>query len=335
MYNTSHRPKLVGGIIAIVVSLLLVFAGGWLFFNRQFVRDQLSVWSYEPSAQIVEINDRARFTDEGTFHFYATHPEIASAEVFNQDCPRQEPNSPILGCYASGRIYIYDVTNEQLNGIEEVTAAHEMLHAVWERTSEEEKARLTVLLEAAYDRNKSAELEERMAYYDRNQPGEVVNELHSILPTEVADIGDELEAYYQKYFTDRQAVVAMHQGYSGVFKDLVSRADALYAELQTTGAQIEQASTAYDQSVAQLTADIESFNARAASGGFSSMAQFNAERAELVARSTQLENDRSALEQQVAAYNQKYDEYQQIGSQIEALNRSIDSIAGPQEAPSL
>ena len=65
------------------------------------------------------------------------------------------------------------------------------------------------------------------------------------------------------------------------------------------------------------------------------MAQFNAERAELVARSTQLENDRSALEQQVAAYNQKYDEYQKIGSQIEALNRSIDSIAGPQEAPSL
>lgn len=335
MYNTSHKPKLVGGIIATVVSLLLVFAGGWLFFNRQYVRDQVSVWSYEPSAQVAAINDRAAFTDRGTFHFYATHPEIASAELFNQDCPRQEPTSPILGCYAAGRIYIYDVTNERLDGIEEVTAAHEMLHAVWERTSEEEKARLTTLLEAAYEQHKTTALEERMAYYERNQPGEVVNELHSILPTEVIDIGEELEAYYEEFFTDRQAVVSLHQNYSGVFTDLVTRADALYDELQTLGQQIEQSSAGYDQAVAQLSADIESFNARAASGDFSSRAQFNAERAALVSRSTQLEADRSSIEQQIEVYNQKYNEYQEIGSQIEALNRSIDSISGPQEAPSL
>ncbi len=46
----------------------------------------------------------------------------------------------ILGCYnpSSRDIYIYNVTNSELDGVKEVTAAHEMLHAAWERLSESE-----------------------------------------------------------------------------------------------------------------------------------------------------------------------------------------------------
>ena len=36
-------------------------------------------------------------------------------------------------------IYLYHVENEELSGITEVTAAHEMLHAAWIRLDEREK----------------------------------------------------------------------------------------------------------------------------------------------------------------------------------------------------
>src|SRR5690606_38163618 len=119
----------------------------------------------------------------GVFYFRATHPEIASADEFNQDCPRQEANSPILGCYSTGHIYIYDITNDALDGIEEVTAAHELLHAIWDRMSANDQQRIGGLLRSTYATISNKELKERMDYYQRNEPGQFENELHSIIGT--------------------------------------------------------------------------------------------------------------------------------------------------------
>ena len=335
MSSTNRKSSVVGGVIAVLLSVAIIFGALWLYFNRQYVIDLATVATYEPTAQVSEINERVAFTDKGHFYFYATKPEVAASATFNQDCPRQEPSSPILGCYASGRIYIYDITNQQLDGIEEVTAAHEMLHAVWERMSQSERDRLTPLLEAAYKANATDELKERIAYYERSQPGEVVNELHSIIPTEVKTLSPELEEYYQQYFKDRQKVVAFHQQYSDVFQDLVKRADSLFADLEQRSRTIDANSHAYDQDVAQLSADIEAFNRRASSGDFTSIETFNAERSQLIVRSNELDARRQQLTQAVNDYNQLYDQYQKIGTELEALNKSIDSISGPQEAPSL
>jgi hypothetical protein len=335
MYNTNRKRHIVGGIIGGVASVLILVAAAWLFFNRQYIVDVATVWSYEPSSEIAALSERVDFTDEGEFYFYATRPEIAPAEQFNEDCPRQETNSPILGCYAAGRIYIYDITNEQLNGIEEVTAAHEMLHAVWERHGNAEQRRLESLLMAIYRRGASPELKERMAYYERNEPSEVINELHSILPTEVTDLGPELDAYYATYFTDRSTVVAYHEQYSDVFNTLVDRADALYNELNQLSSEVEQESAEYTRAVEQLSADIESFNRRASNGSFTSMSQFNSERNILVARSNELDTRRQAITDKINAYNTKYEEYQRLGSELDTLNESIDSIKGLEEAPAL
>lgn len=335
MYNTNHKKHIIGGIIGGAVSVLILLAALWLFFNRQYIVDVATVWSYQPSSEIEAINKRINFTDNGRFYFYATKPEVATAETFNQDCPRQETNSPILGCYNMGRVYIFDITNERLDGIEEVTAAHEMLHGVWDRQSESERDRLGALLMDVYERGASPELKERMAYYERTEPGEVINELHSILPTEVAVLSPELESYYAHYFKDRQIVVALHQQYSEVFNQLVSKADTLFAELQQLSTEIDTESTQYSQAVDQLSADINTFNSRAAGGGFNSVAQFNSERAALVNRSNELDAWRSRISQKIETYNTKYEEYQLIGNEIDTLNKSIDSIKGLQEAPAL
>lgn len=323
------------GIIALVVSVLIFGFAGWLLLNRQYAIDQVSIWSYERPASVQAMEERIEFTDKGTFYFHASQPVVSTAEDFNLQCPRQEVGSPILGCYATGRIYIYDVTNDKLDGIEEVTAAHEMLHAVWERMSSFDQKKIGALLRTEYARLDDGELKERMDYYARTEPGELENELHSIIGTEVTDIDPKLEAYYAEYFKDRSLVLALNEQYNSVFTKLSDRADALYEDLSELGPSIESRSARYNQDIAALSADIDTFNERADNGDFSSMSEFNSERASLVARTSQLESERAALNQAIDSYNDKYEEYQSIAEQLELLNDSIDSIKDLEPAPSI
>jgi len=325
----------IRSIVTLVISVAIFVCAGWLFLNRQYAIDQVSVWAYQAPANIEAIEERVAFTDKGKFYFYATQPVVNDADGFNQNCPRQETGSPVLGCYAMGRIYVYDITNEQLDGMEEVTAAHEMLHAVWERQSESEKARIGALLETAYQTMGDAELKTRMDYYKRTEPGEFQNELHSILGTEMPNLGTELETYYAKYFKDRQVVLGLHAQYSSVFQGLQNQADALFLQLEALGTNIETRTTQYNSDIAQLSADIQAFNERATNGGFDSQVQFNRERAALVARTDTLGNERDAINADIETYKSKYDEYQTVASQIEILNKSIDSFTTLDPAPSL
>jgi hypothetical protein len=333
--STSKTSRVWSGI-AFGLSIITVALAAWLFLNRQMVLDQLSVWSFEPSASIAALDDRVQFTDKGLFTFYATRPVVAEPSEFNGKCPRQEEGSPILGCYTSeDRIYVFNVSNEKLDGMKEVTAAHEMLHAAWQRIGKQEQERLGNLLTAAYEKSANAELKERMAYYQRNEPDAITNELHSILGTEVADLGDELEAYYGQYFENRQLILDLHAKYNSVYQGLYQRADQLYAEIEALSASIEARSALYDADVSALSNDISTFNSRANSGDFDSPGEFNNERAQLVRRSGQLDAERAVINADIARYGQMYDEYQSIASQIEVLNNSIDSFKTLDETPTV
>lgn len=322
-------------ILTTLASILIFGFAGWLFFNQQYAKDQVSVWAYQLPSDVKTIEDRIDLTSAGLFYFRTTQPSIADADTFNQDCPRQEVGSPILGCYTEGRIFIYNVKNPQLDGIKEVTAAHEMLHAVWERMNPADQKRIGALLRTEYAKLADSDLKDRMDYYARTEPGELENELHSIIGTEVSDISPELENYYARFFEDRSTVLALHEKYDSVFRGLKNQSDALYNELTELGNSITIRSAQYNADVASLSADIAAFNSRADSGGFTSMAQFNRERAALMARSDQLEADRTSINSDIAVYNTKYNQYQELASQIESLNKSIDSIGDLKPAPSL
>jgi len=328
----SFKKSIIGGGLSIIILAI----AGFLLFNQQYVTDQITVWSYRPSAEIKAIESRVSFTGKGQFYFYATQPEVDGSEKFNLDCPRQEVGNPILGCYNTGRIFIYDVTNEQLDGIEEVTAAHEMLHSVWERHSTSEQARIGALLRIEFQKlADDTDFSERMGYYQRTEPGQFENELHSIIGTEVVTLSPELEAYYSQYFHDRQKVVALHAKYDTVFNTLRSQSESLYTELTNLGSSIESRTAQYNSDVKQLSADIESFNTRANNGSFSSINQFNRERSALLTRSNQTDSMRASISSDIETYNIKYADYQKISSQIEALNKSIDSIKDLQPSPSV
>jgi hypothetical protein len=333
MSNTNRN--IVRTISAFILSALFVLAAIWVVFNRQFILDTIANATYQPTDEISAIVTDTKLTQNATFTFYATKPEVLDQNAFNNNCPRQEQASPILGCYTSqDRVYIYNVTDPKLNGIKEVTSVHELLHAVWFRMSEDEQTRLEGKLRAAYEQRADDELKRRMGYYERTEPGEFVNELHSILGTEVTDIGSDLEAYYSRYF-DRAAVLALHAQYNDTFRALTTRSEALVAQLNQLSSSIDAASTAYAANTNTLSADIAAFNTRAANGGFSSSSQFNAERARLVARSNQLEADRQSINASIQTYTTLRDEYQTIARQVETLNKSIDSYQSLDKAPSV
>jgi hypothetical protein len=228
------------------------------------------------------------------------------------------------------------VTNPKLDGIREVTSAHEMLHAAYMRLSDEERSAVDTLVEAEYTKlSSNDEFAERMAFYARTEPGERDNELHSIIGTEVATISPELERHYARYFDDRSKVVALHTQYASVFASLQSRSNELSEQLTVLADTIEHNSDAYNVRVAQLNKDIASFNARANSGEFNTQAQFDAERAKLNARVVDLEQLRSTINSDRIAYNELREELLSIASESDALNRSIDSGSALAPSPSL
>lgn len=331
---SNKKARYISSIFAFSVSVVLVVVAGLLYLNRQLVIDQITVWQYEPTAAMTEVVKKSGLTSRGKFTLYATQPSIEPAEAFNQKCPRQEAGSPILGCYTpSDRVYIFDITNEQLDGMEEVTAVHEMLHAAWRRLGAGDRQKLTISLKKAYETHKTPELEKRMAYYERSEPDEIVNELHSILGTEIPSLGGDLEFYYNNLF-DRQNVLSLHNSYSSVYNELYSRADNLRKQIETKGADIESRSAAYVSLLASYTADVNAFNARARIDSFATRQQFNSERGALLQRSANLEATRVAINEDITAYNRLNDEYRDVAAQIDGLNESVDSIKQLDKVPS-
>ena len=326
-----HRWGRTAALIVAVLSWILAVI---IFTNRQNIVDQLSFWRYTPSKEIATLVDRSGMSSRGKFLFYASQPSLETAADFNGNCKKTEQSTAILGCYVNDRIYIYNVDNTQLDGIREVTAAHEMLHVAYDRMSSGEKQRINALLEDEYAKLRTdAEFADRMAYYARSEPGERDNELHSIIGTEVENIDPELEVHYKAYFTARESVVSLHKKYAQVFKDLSSKSDELTNELNTLIDQINLDTKQYNADASQLNSDIASFNTRASAGDFSSQSEFNTERSALEARVNSLESSRTAINQKVDRYNSIRDELLSLASQSEALNRSLNSTLAP--APSV
>lgn len=325
--SRSHRAAIVLTIASLLVAL-------WLLLNRQFIIDQVSVWQYHPNQEIVALVERSSMSDTGEFYFYASHPSLESRETFNDKCARKEHSTAILGCYNGRNIYIFDVPNEQLDGIREVTAAHEMLHAVYARLSEGERRRVDELLEAEYNKLKvDPKLAERIAFYARTEPGERNNELHSLIGTEVTSISPELETHFERYFIDRSRTIVLHAKYEKVFSDLQDRGKSLSDQLTSLADEIEADTFTYNKAVNQLDGEITAFNTKATNGGFATQEEFQADRTILLERADQLEAMRATITSKVAQYEALRQELTVVAGQSETLNRSIDSSLAP--APSL
>jgi hypothetical protein len=322
-------------ILRWTMSLVILVGAVWVLLNRQMVVDQFTVWQYQPSSEIAALAHRADFSETAKFTFYASRPELNNKQDFNKHCrSHQEEGSVVLGCYTAQHIYVYNVQDERLDGVKEVTAAHEMLHAAYERLPEKERTWVNGLIEKERQRNTDPRLLERIKLYDRIEPGQRLNELHSIFGTETTSLSPELERYYTKYFDDRSAVTALFKKYETVFLQLETQQKQLVAELEAMGTELKTRTQTFNDSIAQLNVEIQSFNARAdTEGGFSSQNSFNAARADLLVRQQALEAEQASLNRRIDVYNQKRKDLEAINLRAKDLQNSLNSSPAP--VPSL
>jgi len=321
-------------VFGLIITLFFLGLSLVVVVNKQYVLDQISVWQFKPTDQVQALADRSGMNSYGRFLYEASQPTLDGSQSFNNECDRVESTTYILGCYKDLKIYVYDVTDPQLDGVREVTAAHEMLHAAYYRLSGDDKTKVNNLLEQEYTRLElDKDYSERMAFYARTEPGQRDNELFSVIGTEIKPVSPELEAYYSRYFADRQKVVDLNTKYSSIFISLRKTADDLAAQMNTLSAGIAARTDQYNIDIKQLENDITSYNARAAAGVFTSMAQFNSERVVLVKRVTTVNGERDTINSDITKYGQMLDQYNSIATQSKKLYNSIDSSLAP--APSV
>lgn len=333
--KSTRKRRIVLGI-AFVATALVVAGAVWIALNPQRVTDQLAVWSFEPSAELEAYADRVLFTDEGRFLFLASQPVIAPEGKFDDVCASFTEDVGILGCYLPDEqtILLYDVTDARLDGIEEVVAAHELLHAVWDRMSQADKDALAPLLEAEVAaRADDAALAQTLEFYAENEPAERLNEMHSIVATEFVEISPELEEHYAKYFADRFVITALHVKSNAVFEEQARAIDELVSEIEELTASIDKDYAAYNSGYDDLNSDIDDFNTRADSGDFSSQAQFDAERAQLLQRQATLDALYASIDARVAQYDDLVAQLQELNAVLADLNESIN--IAPRTEPGL
>lgn len=317
----------VAVVLVVAAQLVPAVALGWATTHGQRIVDQLAVWDYAPSAEIAGYVERSTMTPQGEFLFYASTPAVDDQDSFDAICSSGEEGIGTLGCYlpATSAIHLYDVTDERLDGMEEVVASHEMLHAAWARMGAAERAVISPLLEKQAQAMKAdAAFAERMAFYARSEPGERLNELHSILGTEVADLDPRLEQHYADLFGDRQKLVALFTASNQVFVDLENQATALVAEIESLGAGIEADYASYTAGFDLLDADVQAFNDRADAGDFTSQRQFSRERDALLQRQADLDALYASISARDADYDAKIAQLDGLNADVDDLNSSIN-----------
>lgn len=270
-----------------------------LFMNRVWLMDWLRLRNYSAPAAVSSLATDVTMTSYSERLFYVNHPALEDKASFNQHCADHLEHSAVLGCYHGDRrgIFIYDVTDKRLQGVEQVTAAHEMLHQAYDRLSISEKKRIAGLLQNFNDTQlKDTSVKEKLNLYRQADTVDLTNEMHSIFGTEVSELPAELEDYYKQYFTDRHKVVSFSQQYRAEFDKLK-----------------EQVAT-YDKQLESLQKEIEA-----------NKAELDADLATIQAKERQLQRgpggNVDAYNSEVRAYNRRVDAY---NAKVESTRKMID-----------
>jgi tetratricopeptide (TPR) repeat protein len=235
--SPGSRDRAWPGRLFLLIVLVVI---GTLFWQRQTISDWIQLYGYQPPARIAALATQTTMTDTAEHLFYLNKPLIAGKADFSSHCKEIE-KTIVLGCYHGGQdgIFILQIADSsELHGVMQVTAAHEMLHAAYDRLSNDDKKKLDTQLQAYYDTGlKDKAIKKEVDAYRTSEPGELLNEMHSIFGTEVANLPSGLENYYNRYFGNRMAVVKQAEQYQGAFRSreaAVKAYDAQLTDLQQT-----------------------------------------------------------------------------------------------------
>lgn len=314
----------IGKLLSYLFSFGLLGALIFGLWHRQSIADWYRLRDYQPSSEIVALADNTQMTDYGRKLFYVHNPQLEDAENFNQHCDIEE-QTIVLGCYITHRsIHVFDVEDERLQGIREVTAAHEMLHAAYDRLDDTERKQVDYWTVTFYDSIKrdNERLRQVVEAYAKRDLSVVNNELHSILATEVEDLSEELEAYYSRYFSDRSAVVAYSDQYEDVFVQQQQKIQSLRTEITQLEEDLKNRRVQIDATQEELQAEAERLS------DLRSSDQIEAYNAAVPGYNQQVNQYRSTVENfnnDVQRLNNLIAQYNDLAVQQKELYNAIDS----------
>ncbi|CAD6001158.1 hypothetical protein [Agreia sp. COWG] len=237
------------------------------------------------SPEVMSLVDRAALSEEGRQIYGSASPAIETAAEFNANCPPDAPGEGFLGCFDGRRIHLFEVREPEWEGSMVSTGVHEMLHAAWQRLPDSERERLSPLLIAASDAARveprvESVIESEMRHYNVTSvtSPEMVNELHSILGSQVVGLPPELESYYARYFADRSVVVAIDIASSSTYYGLLARIDELAATVGRLDTQFTDFSTRWDSVTQCYSIAAADYNGWVAENPLAPMAEIEARR---------------------------------------------------------
>jgi hypothetical protein len=273
---------------------------------------------YSAPTNVAQLASEDTMTPLATHIFYVNHPVLESDVVaFRHNCAQSE-QTIVLGCYHSAQngIEIYNVKDTRLDGVQEVTAAHEMLHAAYDRLSSKDRQDVDNMLQDFYQHSLSDQrIKDTIDSYKKSEPNDVVNEMHSVFGTEVSSLPAPLENYYKKYFTNRAAVTAFADNYEAEFTSRTNQINADDAQLAAMKAQIQADEQSLDAQLAQLQANRAKIEH---SGSNAEIAQYNAQVSVYNSGVKHLQNE-------ISAYNILVEQRNAIAAELRSLQGSLDT----------
>lgn len=246
--NTQKKLSLVS--LASIVALV-----GFAVWQRQYVSDWFRLRGYTPSTAVVELANKTTMNPQTRKVFYVNHPSIEDKTTFGKHCNISE-ETIVLGCYISNSgIFIFNVQDSRLKGVLEVTSAHEVLHAEYDRLSSSDRKWVDSKVTSFYATITDKRIKDTVEAYRKRDAKIVPDELHSILATEVKNLSPELENYYKRYFTDRKAIVSYSDQYEKVFTDIKNQIEDYQKQLDSRKKQIDINQNLLEKKSAQLQSE--------------------------------------------------------------------------------
>ncbi|MDB5184582.1 MAG: hypothetical protein JWN38_390 [Candidatus Saccharibacteria bacterium] len=263
-----HLNKQQIGKISVRTSLAILVIWfailGIALSQRRQILDYLALRGYSAPSAIATLATQDGMTENARHVFYVNKPTIESKITFGKKCPAgMAEKTIVLGCYHSNQagIVLLSVDDPRLNGVVQVTAAHEMLHAEYDRLSTNDRNYVDGLL-LDYYKNKltNQRIKDTIDGYRKSEPNDVVNEMHSIFGTEVANLPPALETYYQRYFTDRSKVTGFAAQYETEFssrQDAIKQDDAQLAALKKQIDNLEKSLSTQQAEISQQRSTLD------------------------------------------------------------------------------
>jgi uncharacterized protein YdaU (DUF1376 family) len=252
----------------LIITLLVIGIPILGLWQREYIFDQVRLHGYVPSSTVVKLADDTAMQPSMRKLFYVYHPSVEEKTAFNSSCRRDELTI-VLGCYVEGQgIYLLSVTDSRLSGVEQVTAAHETLHAAYARLSSKERKRVDAMTSAYFATTTNQRLKDTIELYKKQDASVVPNELHSILGTEIRQLPGDLENYYKQYFSDRLKVVGFSEQYEQAFTARKNQIASYDTQLNSLKDQINNLQASLEAQSLALANERAGLNQLKASGQF-------------------------------------------------------------------